>query len=93
MSLGICYSCLQSLVTLTKIKTTSKKMRKIYLRKNMQSRIYIYIYIIKKNCVLKLFKIIKNFNFHLKISSYDHILNYNIHENLHSLYLLIVSFQ
>ena len=90
MSLGICYSCL-SLVTLTKIKTTSKKMRKIYLRKNMQSRIYIYI--IKKNCVLKLLKIIRNFNFHLKISSYDHILNYNIHENLHSLSLLIVSFQ
>ena len=57
MSLGICYSCL-SLVTLTKIKTTSKKMRKIYLRKNMQSRIYIYIYIIKKNCVHKLLKIL-----------------------------------
>ena len=92
MSLGICYSCL-SLVTLTKIKTTSKKMRKIYLRKNMQSRIYIYIYIIKKNSVLKLLKIIRNFNFHLKISSYDYILNYNIHENLHSLSLLIVSFQ
>ena len=90
MSLGICYSCL-SLVTLTKIKTTSKKMRKIYLRKNMQSRIYIYI--IKKNSVLKLLKIIRNFNFHLKISSYDYILNYNIHENLHSLSLLIVSFQ
>ena len=92
MSLGICYSCL-SLVTLTKIKTTSKKMRKIYLRKNMQSRIYIYIYIIKKNSVLKLLKIIRNFNFHLKISSYDYILNYNIHENLHSLSLQIVSFQ
>ena len=53
MSLGICYSCL-SLVTLTTIKITSKKIRKIYLRKNMQSRI-----LKKINCGLKLLKIIK----------------------------------
>ena len=50
MSLGICYSCL-SLVTLTTIKITSKKIRKIYLRKNMQSRI-----LKKINCGLKLLK-------------------------------------
>ena len=53
MSLGICYSCL-SLVTLTTIKITSKKIRKIYSRKNMQSRI-----LKKINCGLKLLKIIK----------------------------------